>query len=100
MRFKESNAIGGRREFLASPDHLDLQHVFTADTKAGTPVEITDGLGNKHVGICLNDVVVADNPNGAVVYFGLVDATKLTEEKNSSADYYPTLTFIENKEED
>lgn len=99
MKFEESNPIGGRHEFLASPNHLDLQHVFSADTKAGTPVEITDGLGNKHVGICLNDVVVADNPNGAVVYFGLVDATKLTAAKTSSADYYPTITFIENKED-
>jgi len=100
VKFEESGQIGGRHEFLASPNHLDIQHVFTADTKSGTPVEITDGLGNKHVGICLNDVVVADNPNGAVVVFGFVDATKLTEEKTSSADYYPTLIFVENKEED
>ncbi len=99
MKFKESNAIGGRREFLASSKFLAINHVFTADTKSGTPVEITDGLGNKHVGISLDDVVIADNPNGAVVVNGIVDHSKLAEEKTSSAEYYPTLIFIEKKEE-
>ena len=100
MKFEESNAIGGRREFLASSKYRAINHVFTADTKSGTPVEITDGLGNKHVGISLNDIVIAENPNGAVVVDGIVDASKLTAAKTSSADYYPTIIFIENKEED
>lgn len=99
MKFKESGAMGGRAEFLASPKYRAINHTFTADTKSGTPVEITDGLGNKHVGICLNDIVVADNPNGAVVVDGIVDASKLAE-KTSSAEYYPAIIFIENKEED
>lgn len=94
MKFTETSVAGNRVEFLASAKHLDIPHTFTADTKSGALVEITDGLGNKRKGICLYDVVVADNPNGAVVVMGIIQTNKLPTKPTSSDTMYPTLIFV------
>ena len=98
MIFAET-AITGRPEFLASSKFLAINHTFTEDTKAATPVEVTDGLGETRVGICLYDVDIDQNPNGAVVVSGIVDVSKLASGKSSGSDYYPTLIFVKSEEE-
>lgn len=94
MKFTETDISGNRIEFLASTKYLAITHTFEADTKSGALVEVTDGLGNTKKGICLYDVTVADNPNGSVVVFGLVQTDKLPAKPTSSDDMFGTLVFI------
>lgn len=94
MKFTETAIAGNRIEFLASAKFEAINHTFDADTKSGALVEITDGLGNKHKGICLYDVTVNDNPNGAVVVAGIVNTKKLPTKPTASDAMFPTLIFV------
>ena len=94
MKFTETEITGNRIEFLASAKYLAIQHTFETDTKSGALVEVTDGLGNTKKGICLYDVTVANNPNGAVVVFGLVQTNKLPVKPEPSDEMFGTLVFI------
>lgn len=94
MKFTEKAVAGNRVEFLASAKFKAINHTFTADTKSGELVEITDGIGETHKGICLYDVVINENPNGAVVVEGIVKADKLPSKPTSGDNMYPTLIFV------
>mgnify|MGYP007062227319 CR=1 FL=1 len=94
MKFTEKSIAGSRIEFLASSTFKAIAHTFTADTKSGALVEITDGVGNKLKGICLYDVNVDDNPNGSVVVSGVINTAKLPTKPTSSDTMYPTLIFV------
>ena len=94
MKFTETAVAGNRIEFLASAKYFAVPHTFSTDTKSGALVEVTDGLGNKKKGICLYDVTVADNPNGSVLVFGLVQTDKLPAKPTSSDNMFGTLVFI------
>lgn len=82
MKFSKTT-IGGSVEILASKDFQSVPiKVATPGegtlVKAGTPLtsagESTTGSGA--VGILLYDVDTAENPNGAIVVQGIIDATK------------------------
>ena len=94
MKFTETEISGNRIEFLASTKYLAIPHTFETDTKSGALVEVTDGLGNTKKGICLYDVTVANNPNGAVVVFGIVQTNKLPVKPEPSDEMFGTLVFI------
>lgn len=94
MKFTETEITGNRIEFLASAKYLAIPHTFEADTKSGALVEVTDGLGNTKKGLCLYDVTVANNPNGAVVVFGIVQTNKLPVKPEPSDEMFGTLVFI------
>ena len=94
MKFTETEILGNRIEFLASAKYLAIPHTFEADTKSGALVEVTDGLGNTKKGLCLYDVTVANNPNGAVVVFGIVQTNKLPVKPEPSDEMFGTLVFI------
>lgn len=98
MKMTEKNVSGNRIEFFASADHKEIPYTFAADTKSGELVEVTDALGRKYTGICLYDVVVANNPNGAVSYWGTVQTDKLPKRPIVTGDGavtpFPTLIFI------
>lgn len=98
MKMTEKIVAGNRIEFLASAKFEAITHTFSADTKSGDLVEVTDGLGRKLVGICFYDVAVADNPNGAVVVAGIVQTDKLPKKPVLTGDNavtpFPTLIFV------
>lgn len=94
MKFTETEITGNRIEFLASAKYLAIPHAFETDTKSGALVEVTDGLGNTKKGICLYDVTVANNPNGSVVVFGIVQTNKLPVKPEPSDEMFGTLVFI------
>lgn len=96
MKFKTTE-IGGGVEILASKDYQSIP-IKVADpsgnpglVKAGTPLteagESTTGSGA--VGILLYDVNTADNPNGAIVVQGIIDAAKA--QTHSSVSYVDAL---------
>ena len=60
--------------YVAIP--YDCTNVAAEDgiVKAGTVVPTNDASA---IGVLLNDVVVAENPNGAVVVHGFIDGAKL-----------------------
>lgn len=94
MKFTETSVAGNRIEFLASAKFKAINHTFDADTKSGALVEITDGTGAKHKGICLYDVAVGNNPNGAVVVEGIVKTDKLPVKPTAADSMFPTLVFV------
>lgn len=62
---------------------------------AGTLVPANDATA---IGVLLNDVYIDENPNGAVVIHGFIDASKLSENLNEAVDI-KQITFL-NKGED
>lgn len=85
MKF-EKTLVGGTVEILASKDFQAIPITVATPAsgtvvKAGTPLnesgESTTGEGA--VGILLYDVDTAENPNGACVVIGIIDATKAQE---------------------
>ena len=84
MNFSETS-VSGEVEILASKDYQAVPHKIAVATdasstivKAGTPILAT-GLyttGANAVGILLYDVDTAENPNGAIVVQGIIDAKK------------------------
>ena len=95
MKVKETS-IAGRVEFLASAKFKAIPFTFTSDTKSGDAIAVTDPLGNTHYGLCLYDVQIDENPNGAVVFEGIVSVEKLPSElsETAKAALYPTLIFV------
>ena len=82
MKFT-TTSVGGGVEILASKDFQAIPvKVATPGSgtvvKAGTPLtsagESTTGSGA--IGVLLYDVDTAENPNGAAVVQGIIDATK------------------------
>lgn len=82
MKYTETS-IGGGIEILASKDFQAIPVKVAVPgsgtvVKAGTPLtadgESTTGSGA--IGILLYDVDTAENPNGAAVVIGIIDATK------------------------
>ena len=84
MKYTETS-IGGSIEILASKDFQAIpakvvaaNGAGTTVVKAGTPIN-ADGAattGSGAVGILLYDVDTAENPNGALVVQGIINATK------------------------
>lgn len=82
MKFTTTE-IGGGVEILASKDYQSVPIKVAAPqsgtvVKAGTP--LTDAgastTGANAIGVLLYDVDTAENPNGAIVVQGIIDATK------------------------
>lgn len=85
--------ISGRPEFMASAKWEAIPFEFTADTKAGEEVRVTDGLGNVMYGLAAYDVEIDVNPNGAVIVSGIVSAGKLPKKPANAT--FPTLIFVD-----
>lgn len=86
MKFAETTIAGGI-EILASNDYQAVpikvatpsgEGVTTTIVKAGTPLTAAGAstTGANAVGVLLYDVDTAENPNGAAVVQGIIDATK------------------------
>lgn len=85
MKF-EKTTVGGTVEILASKDFQAIPIKVAAPesgtvVKAGTPLTESGAstTGADAVGILLYDVDTDENPNGAAVVIGIVDATKAQE---------------------
>ena len=83
MKYTETS-IGGGVEILASKDFQAIPVCVATPgsggtvVKAGTPLN-ADGestTGSGAIGVLLYDVDTAENPNGAAVVMGIIDATK------------------------
>ena len=88
MKFKTTE-IGGGVEILASKDYQSIP-IKVADP-SGTPGLVKAGtpLTDLPVGILLYDVNTADNPNGAIVVQGIIDAAKA--QTHSGVSYVDAL---------
>jgi len=86
MKYAETTIAGGV-EILASNDYQAVpikvatpsgEGVTTTVVKAGTPLTAAGAstTGANAVGVLLYDVDTAENPNGAAVVQGIIDATK------------------------
>jgi len=86
MKFSNT-AIAGGIEILASNDYQAVpikvatpsgEGVTTTVVKAGTPLTAAGAstTGANAVGVLLYDVDTAENPNGAAVVQGIINATK------------------------
>lgn len=86
MKYAETSIAGGI-EILASNDYQAVpikvatpsgEGVTTTIVKAGTPLTAAGAstTGANAVGVLLYDVDTAENPNGAAVVQGIIDATK------------------------
>ena len=86
MKYTETT-IGGSVEILASKDYQAIpikvatpsgEGVTTTIVKAGTPLTAAGAstTGANAVGVLLYDVDTAENPNGAAVVQGIINATK------------------------
>lgn len=86
MKFATKTIAGGI-EILASNDYQAVpikvatpsgEGVTTTIVKAGTPLTAAGAstTGANAVGVLLYDVDTAENPNGAMVVQGIIDATK------------------------
>lgn len=82
MKFIETS-VGGSIEILASKDYQAIPVKVAAPesgtvVKAGTPLtgEGAATTGSGAIGILLYDVDTAENPNGAAVVQGIIDAVK------------------------
>lgn len=96
MKFTTTE-IGGGVEILASKDYQSTP-IKVADpsgtpglVKAGTPLTATgeSTTGSGAVGILLYDVDTRDNPNGAIVVQGIIDAAKA--QAHSEVSYVDAL---------
>lgn len=99
MKYTETT-IGGSVEILASKDYQAIpikvatpsgEGVTTTIVKAGTPLTAAGAstTGANAVGVLLYDVDTAENPNGAAVVQGIIDATKA--QANSGVTYASAL---------
>lgn len=87
-----NTSCAGTYEILAADDFIALPKTIVSDNivLAGTPIAASGSpvlSGTNAVGILLYDVNPAENPNGAVVVFGVIDATKAAAHANISS--YP-----------
>ena len=96
MKFTET-AVGGGVEILASKDYQAIPiKVATPGSggtvvKAGTPLtsEGASTTGSGAVGVLLYDVDTAENPNGAAVVQGIINAT--VAQSHSGVTYVDAL---------
>lgn len=95
MKFNQTS-VGGGIEILASKDYQAIPvKVATPGSgtvvKAGTP--LTDAgastTGSGAIGVLLYDVDTAENPNGAAVVQGIIDAT--LAQSHSGVSYVSAL---------
>lgn len=70
MKFAKTT-LNNTVEILAAKDFVAIPVTLEEDTLAGAVVETDDATG-----ILLYDVKVDENPNGALVVAGVIDATK------------------------
>ena len=84
MKFSVSNVKTA--EILANDDYAGIPHKFSSDAHAG---DIVEGKG-----VCLYDVTVADNPNGTVVYRGVINFSKLKEGQYPSRAQQAALPMV------
>ena len=82
MKYTETS-VGGSIEILASKDFQAIPVKVAAPqsgtvVKAGTPLTAAGAstTGANAIGVLLYDVDTAENPNGAAVVQGIIDATK------------------------
>jgi len=82
MKYTE-NVVGAGVEILASKDYQAIPAKVATPAsgtvvKAGTPLTAAGAstTGENAVGVLLYDVDTAENPNGAIVVQGIIDATK------------------------
>ena len=95
MKYNETS-VGGGVEILASKDFQAIpQKLATPGSgtvvKAGTPItaEGAATTGSGAVGVLLYDVDTAENPNGALVVQGIIDAAKA--QSHSGVTYVSAL---------
>ena len=81
MKYSETS-VGGGVEILASKDFQSIPAKVAAPesgtvVKAGTPLTAAGAAttGSGAVGVLLYDVDTAENPNGALVVHGIINAT-------------------------
>lgn len=91
MKFT-STAVAGAPEILANDDWAGVPHKFAADAKAG---DIVEGKG-----VCLYDVDAEANPNGTVVYRGVINVAKLAEDQKPSSAQIAALPLLKWLNED
>lgn len=68
--------------YVAIPYDCTAVAAVDGVVKAGTVVPTNDAAA---IGVLLNDVIVAENPNGAVVIHGFVNGAKLPAEVAEAA---------------
>lgn len=77
MKYTETN-VGGGVEILASKDFqaIPVKVAGSSAVKAGTPLTAAGAstTGANAIGVLLYDVDPAENPNGAAVVQGIIDA--------------------------
>ena len=90
------NVVGGGVEILASQDFQAIPVTIATPgegtvVKAGSPITAAGAVttASGAIGILLYDVDVAENPNGAVVVQGIIDATKA--QSHSGVSYHSSL---------
>ena len=95
MKFNQTS-VGGGIEILASKDYQAIPvKVATPGSgtvvKAGTPLtaEGASTTGSGAIGVLLYDVDTAENPNGAAVVQGIIDAT--LAQSHSGVSYVSAL---------
>ena len=92
MKYSQTT-VGGGVEILASKDYqaIPVAVAGTTKLKAGTPInasgESTTGSGA--IGILLYDVDPTENPNGAAVVQGIINAT--VAQAHSEVSYVDAL---------
>ena len=95
MKFSKTT-LAGTVEILASKDFqaIPIKVVVPGSgtvVKAGTPLTATgeSTTGSGAIGVLLYDVDTAENPNGAAVVQGIIDATKA--QSHSAVSYASAL---------
>lgn len=78
MKYAVTAATGGI-EILANDHYVGVPFCADKDYAAGDLVVVNSDLNL--YGVCLYDVIAAENPNGTAVIHGFIDASKLTGEQ-------------------
>lgn len=85
MNYSVTSTTAGKI-VVANDDYACIPHKFDSNAKAG---DIVEG-----VGVVLNDVTVANNPNGSVIYRGVIDESKLEEDQKPTTAQVTALPLI------
>lgn len=96
MKYK-TTAVTASKEILYNDHYVAIPYDCSAvaDTNgvipAGTIVPTNDASA---IGVLLNDVVKADDPNGAIVIHGFIKKSKLPAEPNTAVNI-PLVKFMD-----
>lgn len=96
MKYK-TTAVTASKEILYNDHYVAIPYDCSAvaDTNgvipAGTIVPTNDASA---IGVLLNDVVKADDPNGAIVIHGFIKKSKLPVEPNTAVNI-PLVKFMD-----